>query len=174
MTGDTSGVERALGAIGTTFRLSRLYPPTHPALVEAMRQVGGSLPSIVATGPVEFKIGATGLHWHGQQLVPRNTQVSELAGLLYARGVRTIQIKPGLAPEHILALFGVATGSVAVNDESLGFITLGLGRRSRMSADVKLLLRQFFLSRAAQLDGGFIPLLGGLRCPVEPISEYGM
>src|SRR5437879_4434547 len=39
MASDTPGVERALGAIGTTFRLARLYPPTHPAVAEALRQV---------------------------------------------------------------------------------------------------------------------------------------
>src|SRR2546423_5340672 len=32
---DTGAVDRALGAIGTTFRLTRLYPPSHPAVLEA-------------------------------------------------------------------------------------------------------------------------------------------
>src|SRR3989454_5855111 len=36
---DTGAVDRALGAIGTTFRLTRLYPPSHPAVLEAMRQI---------------------------------------------------------------------------------------------------------------------------------------
>ncbi len=127
---DTAGVDRALGAIGTTFRLTRLYPATHPAVMEAMRQVSEALPALAALGTVEWKIGATGLHWHGQHLLPRNSQIAELAGLLYARGVRAIQINPSVAAEHILALFGVATGTVPPDDATLGRITLGLGRRS--------------------------------------------
>ncbi len=133
---DTGSVDRALGAIGTTFRLTRLYPPSHPAVLEAMRQITACLPGLAALGTVEWKIGATGLHWHGQHLLPRNTQVAELAGLLFARGVRAIQINPGVTPEHWLGVFGVAVGNVAPDDSVLGRITLLLGRRAsqRLSA----------------------------------------
>src|SRR6266540_2707976 len=127
---DTGGVDKALGAIGTTFRLTRLYPPTHPAVLEAMRQITAGLPGLAALGTVEWKIGATGLHWHGQHLLARNTQVAELAGLLYARGVRSIQVNPGVTPEQCLALFGVAIGTIATDDAALGRITLLLGRRA--------------------------------------------
>src|SRR5437879_4907033 len=130
MTTDTSGVDRALGSIGTTFRLTRLYPPTHPAVQEALRQVGEALGPLAAVGTVEWKVGATGLHWHGQQLLPRNTQIAELAGLLYARGVRTVTLNPGMTAEHVLALFQVATGTAAPDAHTLGRITLTLGRRS--------------------------------------------
>src|SRR2546430_15751018 len=130
MTTDTTGVDRALGAIGTTFRLTRLYPATHPAVQEALRQVGEALPPLAAVGTVEWKVGATGLHWHGQQLLPRNSQIAELAGLLYARGVRTVTLNPGMTAEHVLALFPVATGTAAPDAPTLGRITLTLGRRS--------------------------------------------
>src|SRR5919108_81545 len=129
MTTDTAGVDRALGAIGTTFRLPRLSPPSPPAVQEALRQVGEALPPLAAVGTVEWKVGATGLHWHGQQLLPRNTQIAELAGLLYARGVRTLTLNPGMTPEHVLALFQVATGTAAPDSQGLGRITLTLGRR---------------------------------------------
>jgi len=129
MTIDTSGVDRALGAIGTTFRLTRLYPPSHPAVQEALRQVGEALPPLAAVGTVEWKVGATGLHWHGQQLLPRNSQIAELAGLLYARGVRTLTLNPGMTSEHLLALFQVATGTAAPDAQTLGRITVSLGRR---------------------------------------------
>ena len=86
----TTSMERALGAIGTTFRMTRLYPPIHPALVEAVRQVTETLPALDALGPVEWKVGATGIHWQGQHLLPKNTQVSELAGLLFARPVELL------------------------------------------------------------------------------------
>ena len=134
MATDTGGIDRALGAIGTTFRLTRLYPPTHPAVVEALRHVTAALPALAAIGTLEWKIGATGLHWHGQHLLPRNSQMAELAGLLYARGLRSIQVHPGLAAEHVLALFGVATGSVQPDDAALGQITLTVGRRTQRFA----------------------------------------
>src|SRR5438093_1325735 len=133
---DTGAVDRALGAIGTTFRLTRLYPPSHPAVLEAMRQITAGLPALAALGTVEWKIGATGLVWHGQHLLPRNTQVAELAGLLFARGVRAIQVNPGVTPEHWLGLFGVAVGNVAPDDAVLGRIGVLLGKRAsqRLSA----------------------------------------
>src|SRR5436309_10599648 len=133
---DTGAVDRALGAIGTTFRLTRLYPPSHPAVLEAMRHITASLPALAGLGSVEWKIGATGLHWHGQHLLPRNTQVAELAGLLFARGIRAIQVNPGVTPEHWLGLFGVAVGNVSPDDAVLGRITVHLGRRAsqRLSA----------------------------------------
>jgi len=129
-------VDRALGAIGTTFRLTRLYPPSHPAVLEAMRHITAALPALAGMGSVEWKIGATGLHWHGQHLLPRNTQVAELSGLLFARGIRSIQVNPGVTPEHWLGLFGVAVGNVAPDDAVLGRITVHLGRRAsqRLSA----------------------------------------
>src|SRR2546426_4729854 len=61
MAAETAGVERALGAIGTTFRLMRLYPPTHPAVVEALKQIGEAIPGLAALGTVEWKVGVTGL-----------------------------------------------------------------------------------------------------------------
>src|SRR5881398_810832 len=127
---DTTGLDRALGAIGTTFRLTRLYPPTHSAVQEALRQVGEAIPPLAAVGTVEWKVGATGLHWHGQQLLPRNSQIAELAGLLYARGVRTLTLNPGMTADHVLALFQVATGTAAPDAQTLGRITITLGRRS--------------------------------------------
>jgi hypothetical protein len=127
---DTLGVERALGAIGTTFRLTRLYPASHPAVVEAIRQIEAALPGLAAVGTVEWKIGVTGLHWQGQHILPRNHQLAELASLLYARGVRAIRANPGVTTEHIAKLFGVATGGVAIDDAGLGPLVLSLSRRS--------------------------------------------
>jgi hypothetical protein len=111
--------------------MTRMYPPIHPALVEAVRQVSETLPALAALGTIEWKVGATGLHWQGQHLLPRNSQVAELAGLLFARGIRSIRANPGVAAEHILALFGVATGSVPPDDASLGQLSLTTGRRGQ-------------------------------------------
>ena len=103
---DSAAIERVLGAIGSTFRLTRLYPPSHPAVMEAMRQISSALPELAGTGAVEWKVGATGFHWHGQHLLPRNTQVGELSGLLYARAIRAVQFQAGATGEHAIKLFG--------------------------------------------------------------------
>src|SRR5260370_59577 len=101
---DTGTVDRALGAIGTTFRLTRLYPPSHPAVLEAMRHITAALPALAGLGSGEWKAGAAGLVWHGQHPGPRNTPVAELAALLFARGIRTIQGNPGVPSEPVLGL----------------------------------------------------------------------
>lgn len=130
---DFANLERCLGAIGTTFRLVRYYPATHPAVQEGLRIVAAQLPALAAMGTVECKVGATSMHWRGAQVLPRNAQLSELASLLFARGVRGMQLDPGVTPEHVLALYSVATGTTALDDSSLGRITLQQGRRTTMS-----------------------------------------
>lgn len=135
---DTAATDRALGAIGTTFRLTRLYPATHPAVMEAVRQITAALPALAAAGTVEWKVGATGLHWHGQHILPRNTQIAELAGLLFARGVRALVLQPGLTPDHVLALFGVATGTLPPDAPGLGRIALLMGKRASQRLSARL------------------------------------
>lgn len=127
---DQTPLERFLGAMGTAFRLTRLYPATHPAVQEALQQLESLLPGVVALGTLEWKVGATGMHWHGQHLLPRNARLSEFASLLFTRNVRGMQVSPGVTADQILALFAVATGAVAPDDASLGQITLLTGRRS--------------------------------------------
>jgi len=135
---DSVSVDKVLGAVGTSFRLSRLYPPTHPAVQESLRQVAAALPALAAQGTVDWKVGATGLHWNGQHLLPRNTQLTELAGLLFARGIRGIQADPGVTAEHLLALFAVATGTLPADDRSLGRLTLIQVRRSTQRRSVRV------------------------------------
>lgn len=125
-----SGTDLVLGALGTTFRLTRLYPPSHPAVVEAMRHLADALAAVAGDGQVEWKVGATGLHVLGQQLAPRNAQIAELAGLLFTRGVRGIELRAGVSPDHLLALLRVATGNAQPDDPSLGRITLQTSRRT--------------------------------------------
>src|SRR3989442_12313387 len=165
---DTGAVDRALGAIGTTFRLTRLYPPSHPAVLEAMRQITAGLPALAALGTVEWKIGATGLLWHGQHLLPRNTQVAELAGLLFARGVRAIQVNPGVTPEHWLGLFGVAVGNVSPDDAVLGRITVMLGRRAGQRLSASRVLGEGAPASAAPSPP---PISPALESPSPPARE---
>ncbi len=162
---DTGAVDRALGAIGTTFRLTRLYPPSHPAVLEAMRQITNALPALAALGTVDWKIGATGLHWHGQHLLPRNTQVAELAGLLFARGVRGIQVNPGATPEHWLGLFGVAVGNVSPDDGVLGRITVTLGRRASQRLSASRVLGEVAPAAAPAPPPASPPVLSAAEMP---------
>lgn len=127
---DFATLERCLGAIGTTFRLVRYYPATHPAVQEGLRTIANQLPAVAALGTVEWKVAAAGMYWRGQQVLPRNAQLSELASLLFARGVRGIQLNPGATPEHVLALYSVATGTTALDDSSLGRIAISQNRRT--------------------------------------------
>src|SRR2546428_4018999 len=83
-----AGRERALGAIATTFRLARLYPPTHPAVVESMHQVTAALPGLAELGPVEWRITATGLQWQGPQLPGRGAPGGGAGGPVFAPGHR--------------------------------------------------------------------------------------
>jgi len=126
---DTAAVDRALGAIGTTFRLRRLYPPSHPAVMEAVHHLAEALPPLAGLGTIECRVAAAGLHWQGQHLIPRNPQIAELAGLLYARGVRAVTLAPGVTTDHVLALLGVATGTLSSEDTALGPIALARPRR---------------------------------------------
>ena len=138
---ELGSLERCLGAIGTAFRLVRYYPPTHPAVQEAMRLVATNLPGVAAMGTVEWKVGATGMHWRGVHVLPRNAQLSELASLLFARGVRAIQLHPGATPDHIVALYGVATGTTPPDDASLGRVSVQTNKRTaapRPSASAQL------------------------------------
>jgi HEAT repeat protein len=166
---DTGAVDRVLGAIGTTFRLTRLYPPSHPAVLEAMRHITATLAGLASLGTVEWKIGATGLHWHGQHLLPRNTQVAELAGLLFARGIRAIQVNPGVTPEHWLGLFGVAVGNVAPDDVVLGGITVLLGRRASQRLSASRALGEVPPATAAPVEPS--PALAAAPPPSPPPSE---
>lgn len=126
---DTSGVDRALGAIGTTFRLRRLYPPSHPAVLESVHHLAEALPPLASLGTIECKVAAAGLHWQGQHLLPRNAQIAELAGLLYARGIRAVTLAPGVTTDHVLALLSVAMGTLSSEDTALGPIALARARR---------------------------------------------
>src|SRR5256885_3988002 len=165
MAGPT-GRARPRGRAGTPCRPPRLYPPPPPAVREALRQVGEALPPLAAVGTVEWKVGATGLHWHGQQLLPRNTQIAELAGLLYARGVWTLTLNPGMTAEHVLALFQVATGTAAPDAQTLGRITVTLGRRSAARLE-----RMRPPTPAEGVPAAADPATGGVPPPGAPPPE---
>src|SRR3989441_5235625 len=60
---------------------------------------------------------------------PRST-LFPYTTLFRSRGVRAVTLNPGMVPDHVLAVFQVATGAVPPDDATLGRIALTLGRRS--------------------------------------------
>ena len=128
-------LERALGAIGSTFRLTRTYPSTHPAVTEGMRLVAESIAAASHVFPQSCGVGVQGLHAEGKQLLPRSAPLAELAGLLFTRGVRVLELESGVRIEHVQTLFGAATGDVPLDAPALGMIHLRVAQRgSRASA----------------------------------------
>ncbi len=105
---DARPVEAVLTEVGKAFRLCRLYPSSHPAVQHTLSELAGILPSLASVGPVELKIGSTGFTLGVTPLAQRNTQIQELAGLLYAQGHRLLALEPGLTADEVALLIQVA------------------------------------------------------------------
>jgi len=105
---DVRPVEAVLTEIGKAFRLCRLYPSSHPAVQHTLSELAGVLPSLAAVGPIELKIGSVGFTLGVTPLAARNTQIQELAGLLYAQGHRLLALEPGLTADEVALLIQVA------------------------------------------------------------------
>ena len=127
-----AAVEHAIGRIGAGFRLSRLYPATHPAVAEALAQVRAALTAVTLALPVELRVLPHGAHWTGAPApAPGHAggPLADLGALLFTRGVRTATLGPGTTLEHVLVLFGVATGATGLEDAGLGPIALSRAAR---------------------------------------------
>lgn len=127
---DLQLAEQTLAAIAKLFRLSRLYPPTHPAVARAVEEVAAALPPLAVRGTAEWRLRAQGVFYRERQLLARNPALTELAQLLYSRGVRALLLPPGVTVEHLQVLMSVATGRAAVDDPALGPIELRRGRQA--------------------------------------------
>lgn len=135
-----AAVDHALGRIGAAFRLSRLYPATHPAVAEALAQVRAALTAVAPALPVELRVLPHGAHWTGGSAPGHGGgPLADLGALLFTRGVRSATIGTGTALEHVLVLFGVATGATGLEDAGLGPIALSrAARRSTQRIAVDL------------------------------------
>ncbi len=105
---DVRPVEMVLTEIGKAFRLCRLYPSTHPAVQHTLSELAGVLPSLAVVGPIELKIGSVGFTLGVTPLAARNTQIQELAGLLYTQGHRLLALEPGLTADEVALLIQMA------------------------------------------------------------------
>lgn len=101
---DTRPVEEILSEIGKAFRLCRLYPPAHPAVQQVLAGLAAALPGLAKSGAVDLRINPSGFALGATPLAQRNTQIQELAGLLYAQGHRALALEPGLGADEIAAL----------------------------------------------------------------------
>jgi len=127
-----AAVEHAVGRIGAAFRLSRLYPATHPAVAEALTQLRAALTAVAPVLPVELRVLPHGAHWTGAPAPAAGHgggALADLGALLFTRGVRMVTLGPGATLEHVLVLFGVATGAAGLEDTGLGPIALSRAAR---------------------------------------------
>lgn len=131
---DVKHAEQMLAAIGKVYRLSRLYPPSHPAVARAQAELAVALPPLAAEGPAEWKVKAQGFFLRERPLLGRNPALTELAQLLFARGVRAVTVRRGASADDIEGLVRVATGAVAVEEAGLGGVELTVGRKSTAAA----------------------------------------
>ncbi len=131
---DLTQAEQTLAAAAKVFRLSRLYPATHPAVARAEDELAAALPALAARGVADWKVRAQGVFYRERQLQGRNHALLELVQLLFSRGVRGVRIAPGTTVEHVRALIRVATGAAEPTDAALGPIELSVGRRASAAA----------------------------------------
>ncbi|HWO89689.1 MAG TPA: hypothetical protein VNL98_11125, partial [Gemmatimonadales bacterium] len=101
---DVKAVEAILAEVGKIFRLSRMYPASHPAVQHALAELTNSLTALATTGAVELRVSPGGLSLGTAQLASRNPPLQELAGLLYAQGYRSVLLEPGLTADEVSAL----------------------------------------------------------------------
>lgn len=112
---DTGPIEAILGDIGKAFRLCRFYPATHPSVQQALASLSASLPSLARIGAIELRLQPAGMILGAAPLAPRNTQIQELARLLYTQGHRSLTLEPGLTSDEVAALIrSAASGTERV------------------------------------------------------------
>ncbi|MFI5279769.1 MAG: HEAT repeat domain-containing protein [Gemmatimonadales bacterium] len=135
----SADVEALLAETGKAFRLCRLYPATHPSVQHSLAVVSSLLPGLTSHGAVELKITPTGFAFENHPVGARNTQVQELAGLLYAQGHRFAVLEPGVRAEEIAALIQIAGAgekrrkTAATPAAANALVHLKLSRASRMT-----------------------------------------
>jgi HEAT repeat protein len=117
---DPKAVEGALTEAGKVFRLSRLYPTTHPSVQQALAELAATLPAVTSRGSVELRITATGFVLGPTAIAARNPQLAELAGLLYAQGCRALVIVPGVNAAEFGALARMVVQATGKTAQTLG------------------------------------------------------
>lgn len=154
---DVRAVEAILAELGKVFRLSRMYPASHPAVQHSQSELTSTLAALATLGAVELRMSPSGFSLGATHLAARSPQVQELAGLLYAQGFRSLVMHPGLTADEVVALVrslgaagrpGAALGVTAAV-QNLPHLSLerSAGRQSRQAAT---------MSSAAELG----PVLG--------------
>ncbi len=129
MATDPAAIEHALTKIGAAFRLTRLYPATHPALADAFAQMAAVLAALADELPIELTVTPHGMQSVGAPPSVRGAAVAELAASLHAHGVRSMLVGEGARLEHLHALFAAANGTVPLDGADLGPIALSRTRR---------------------------------------------
>jgi len=117
---DLKPVEAALTEVGKAFRLSRLYPATHPSVRQALSELAGALPAMATLGALELRIAPTGFVMGAAPVAARNPQIQEFASLLYAQSYRVLVIEPGVTADEFGALARMAASAAGKSAQALG------------------------------------------------------
>lgn len=117
---DTASVEAILAEIGKAFRLCRFYPATHPSVQQSLAALSARLPALAQTGTLELKLQPSGMILGNAPLAPRNTQIQELARLLYSQGHRLLVLEPGLTADAVAALIRSAASGTERAMQAVG------------------------------------------------------
>lgn len=117
---ELTAVEDILMGIGKAFRLCRFYPASHPSVQQALADVSSVLPGLAKVGTVELRIGTSGFLHGMTPVAPRNPQLQELAGLLYAQGHRGIHLEPGVTVEEVATLIRTASSATERAMQAVG------------------------------------------------------
>jgi len=117
---DTAPVEAVLNDIGKAFRLCRFYPSSHPSVQQALASLSVSLPALARVGTIELKLQPSGMILGAAPLAPRNTQIQELARLLYTQGHRVLVLEPGLTADEVARLIRSAASGTERAMQTVG------------------------------------------------------
>ena len=99
-------------------RVVSMYPPTHPAIQDALGRITSAGTQAVSDGPFQMTVTPDTLLVGGRSLARPDTAVTELAGMLHAHSVGELSISGELAPAAWHAFLVLLSQSAAdIRDE---------------------------------------------------------
>ena len=99
-------------------RVVSMYPPTHPAIQDALARITQAGTQAVAEGPFQVTVTPDSLLVGGRALLRPDVAVGELAGMLHAHSVGELNITGALAPAAWHAFLVLLSQSAAdIRDE---------------------------------------------------------
>ena len=99
------GLTEALRQLEIAVRISRMYPPSAPAVVKAVEEAHASLVAAIDDEPVWLQIRPDEISWIDRETKePRSVILDQLAAQFHRRHVARLTIGPGLLLESVVKL----------------------------------------------------------------------